>query len=980
MKKRFQNLLTLLKSPATLRALGYVLFWSWHLLYLLFLFVGFSTITLPLMIQGVWAGWIPAQFLGYVIPLYLVPLLAIGLALTRLRKQPLRLLLLGYGIEAPFLIINLVRVFALRQLTPAMWWVAGIVFVGMLTLLWYILFPPKMHENRIVQVLRQVGVVCFSLFALYVALFVAIYALPMGVVIITNALSGVWYFLTHPQQWLELFGVSAGLAISAVFGGYTATLLAGLPICLPIVAWRMARNQWLAWGRGRILAGGVSVLTVAVLVLAMWRTTQQPQRAAFAQLQTAPTSLAQAQQLQANAPTLRAGLLNAYLAKFRYASSQGEVLHISEFYANAFGGGEISDFAKMQKKWKWLQNTYEWLVSPVLYQPYAPIDSPELGEFAMPREAEESAELYQRFFDRPINQGEQTAVVSAVRSTWDAQQARLAWQAVDEREVHLDQQEISVVEHGDWAEVTLFEAYRNETFENQEVVYYFNLPESAALTGLWLSETPNRADAFEYVVAPRGAAQQVYQEQIVVRRDPALLEQIGPRQYRLRAFPVLPKTATFADMENRTSLLGGQMQVEAGSGLYLWMSYSVMGSPAGWALPQLAEKRNLFWDSHSQRILGGQSFSQDVWLPGYLPASRASQPQAHRTDFPNGQSVLALPVDGAPADPIFSPGTRFAVILDRSGSMEEQADAVKAALQELNTLPERGVTLDLYLTAAEVRGESASRLAWQTLKPEQLFAFGGQHPAELLTQFQSLVGSDSYTAILVLSDASGYELGESPVVVPSAEDLGAPLWFVHLGGLPLGYDDVTLESLQASGGGATDSLQNALANIALSQQATQPDHWRVQVDGYQWWTVPTTAVSQIAPQLTQSDSEFASLAARRLLVSEFQRRQAALTDLAVLDALHAIAVENHVVSPYSSMIVLVNEAQRERLKELSEQADRFEREVEEIGETLDPTLNGVPEPHEWALLALAGILLIGWYWRKRLFSSASPAGVYSQNG
>lgn len=976
MKKRFLQLLTFIKSPTALRLLGYVLFWSWHLLYLIFLFAGFSTITLPLMIQGVWAGWIPAQFLGYVLPLYLVPLLAIGLALTRLRKQPLRLLLLGYGIEAPVLIINLVRVFALRQLNPAMWLVVGVVLVGMLTLLGYILFPPKLHENRMVQLLRQVGVVCFSLFALYVALFVAIYALPIGTMVVRNALSGVWYFLTHPQEWVQLLGISAGIAISAVFAGYTATLLAGLPICLPIVAWRMARNQWLAWGRGRLLAGGVSLLTVLVLALALWRTTQQPQRATFAQLKTTPTSLAQAQQLQANAPALQAGLLNAYLAKFRYASTQGEVLHISELYANAFGGGEISDFAQMQRKLKWLQNTYEWLVFPVLYQPYAPIEFPKLGEFALSREAEESAELYQRFFDRPINQGEQAAIVSAVRSTWDAQQARLAWQAVDEREVHLDQQEISVVEHGDWAEVTLFEAYRNETFENQEVVYYFNLPESAALTGLWLSETPNRAEAFEYVVAPRGAAQQVYQEQIVVRRDPALLEQIGPRQYRLRAFPVLPKAVTFENMENRTSLLGGTMAVTEGSGLYLWMSFSVMGSPEGWALPQLAEKRNLFWDSHSQRTIGGESFSQDVWLPGYLPANQAHQPQAHRTDFPNGQSVLALPVGSAPVEATFSPGTRFAVILDRSGSMTEQANAVQAALQELNALQASGVALDLYLTATEVRGESASRLPWQTLKPEQLFAFGGQHPAQLLAQFESLKGSDTYTAILVLSDASGYELGESPVLVPSAQDLGAPLWFVHLGGLPLGYDDATLESLQASGGGATDSLSNALINIALSQQATQADRWLVQVDGYQWWTVPTPAVSEIAPELAQSDAAFAGLAARRLLVSEFQRHQAALTDLTVLDALHAIAVENHVVSPYSSMIVLVNEAQRERLKELSEQADRFEREVEEIGETLDPTLNGVPEPHEWALLVLAGILLIGWYWRKRRVSHQSVASVY----
>lgn len=39
-------------------------------------------------------------------------------------------------------------------------------------------------------------------------------------------------------------------------------------------------------------------------------------------------------------------------------------------------------------------------------------------------------------------------------------------------------------------------------------------------------------------VAPRGAAKQVYEESVSRGIDPALLAQVGPRQYQLRVFPI----------------------------------------------------------------------------------------------------------------------------------------------------------------------------------------------------------------------------------------------------------------------------------------------------------------------------------------------------------------------------------------------------------------------------------------------------------
>ena len=64
------------------------------------------------------------------------------------------------------------------------------------------------------------------------------------------------------------------------------------------------------------------------------------------------------------------------------------------------------------------------------------------------------------------------------------------------------------------------------------------------------------------------------------------------------------------------------------------------------------------------------------------------------------------------------------------------------------------------------------------------------------------------------------------------------------------------------------------------------------------------------------------------------------------------------------MIVLVTPQQQSRLDSLEKGADRFDRELEELGDTLGadpnapPPISGVPEPEEWLLIAVAGILLV----------------------
>lgn len=75
---------------------------------------------------------------------------------------------------------------------------------------------------------------------------------------------------------------------------------------------------------------------------------------------------------------------------------------------------------------------------------------------------------------------------------------------------------------------------RNRVDTNQEVYLEFSLPTDNLITDLKLGPDLR----YQGIIAPRGAAESVYQQGIRQNIDPAILTQVGPRTYRLRVFPV----------------------------------------------------------------------------------------------------------------------------------------------------------------------------------------------------------------------------------------------------------------------------------------------------------------------------------------------------------------------------------------------------------------------------------------------------------
>ena len=81
-----------------------------------------------------------------------------------------------------------------------------------------------------------------------------------------------------------------------------------------------------------------------------------------------------------------------------------------------------------------------------------------------------------------------------------------------------------------------------------------------------------------------------------------------------------------------------------------------------------------------------------------------------------------------------------------------------------------------------------------------------------------------------------------------------------------------------------------------------------------------------------------------------------------------MALKYEIATSYSSMIVLVEVNQQRLLDKLSDLDDRYQREVEALGDTTPNSpvpLAGVPEPHEWPLMALVAALLVYISYTKR---------------
>jgi putative PEP-CTERM system integral membrane protein len=376
--------------------------------------------------------------------------------------------------------------------------------------------------------------------------------------------------------------------------------------------------------------------------------------------------------------------------------------------------------------------------------------------------------------------------------------------------------------------------------------------------------------------------------------------------------------------------------------MHLWLTYKVVQQDGNWPLPQLSERRNVYWTGQTKRLVNGKTAAgQDQWLPAALPA-QASPAIAHQVTLPQSGHILANPF--ADSRWQLPAGKHFAVILDDSYSMNAHQQAVKETFNWLQKQIVGQNKIDLYQTAAApAQPQRLDNL--KQFDANQAVFYGTLQPRQMLQQFQQLRGDTPYDAVILITDAGSYELSQD-----SKEGLAmpAPLWMLHLGGFQPAYDDATLEAIQSSGGNVSTQIQDVMRRIATQPGLGEGTSLLNITDGYAWFLSRSPN-----PTAAKDDEGFAPLAARQWVaqVSEAVKP----TDLTQLDAIHAVAKKYEIVTPYSSMIVLVNDQQREDLKRAEQQRDRFDREVEDQ-QLPQPTgvdqISAVPEPAEGLLLII----------------------------
>ena len=922
------------KLKKLLKFLAYSTFWGWNLIFLAVFYCGILPIIGVPLVLATFDGDIPLDFSIAFLTLIIVPVGASYVGLKYLSKQPGQLMRLFYGVEAPLVTWCLLRLFLFRELT----WASGLVLGTLLITIFAFaveIVRGYINNQRVYSWLQAIAHSLMLLMGLYLGLVLLFYAIPVAIWVIAGIfyfivgffsfgwVESLWYELTHSLSWIY-WSIIAGLLL--ILFNFSAALFIGMPTAITGLYLSSGRKVLLQFAQqyGKKAASILTISTISCWLVLLLIFNQQPQVKTFAWLSQTPQNRTE---LLAAATTISKGLVNANLHPYRYLSTTADNNHIYSIYRDL-------NFPKFFALF--LQHKYNQLLSPFLYQ-------------GSRQDVSKAADLYAQFFDAPLQKAERKSVRHALQSTAIVDQAKAGLLNIDQKKVWLEKQEVNLTPHGDWAEVEIHEVYQNQTNDVEEILYYFSLPESAAITGLWLGESEDKTQRFPFQVSPRGAAQEVYNSQVRRTRpvDPALLEQVGFGQYRLRAFPVPPRRTS------REISRG-----EPASKMHLWLTYKVLQQKGGWALPQLAEKRNIFWTGQTQRIRNGKrkwAFGNDWFEDSWYEQTTsdkskdiASRRTSHQIQLANGYQVALQPL--ANQNYILPQNQTYALLLDTSYSMKDRLDAIKNTL-DWGTTNLGNNDLDLFVIDSQDRSRRFEEIS--DLDPAQLSFYGSILNPEMLDKFNTLRGDKHYDAVLIVTDEGSYELNQDRQTIPQ---LDAPLWMIHLDHqLPRAYDDTILQALQNSHGGVATDLATVMQRLG-----TELAQGTAVVDGYSWKVSPSNNLA--------TTTGIEPLAARQLVdyFTKYNQNELSLTQL---DQIHQIAKEHNLVTPYSSMIVLVNDQQRELLKAAEAKSDRFEREVEtgveQLNQPFSPfEVSGVPEPDWWVLLVIVAIAL-GFIWQQQ---------------
>lgn len=499
-------------------------------------------------------------------------------------------------------------------------------------------------------------------------------------------------------------------------------------------------------------------------------------------------------------------------------------------------------------------------------------------------------------------------------------------------EVIVDNRKITVTTDYDQmlATVTVDETYSNSTMREQEVVYEFFVEGTAVMHDLKLG--PNLE--FEGIVAPSGAARKLYNQEVSRTRDPALLEQVGPKQYRLSVFPVPGKN-------DRITLNGKPQRVQ--------FSYTTTLTPRGFALPNYTQERNVDSVQEFSLTLDGETTSgkktdtfvtSDAIQAATTKLCQAGSEQSTRTDLGIGVGYLVTSAscDTPQERDMFAAvsGKKIALVQDVSyqNKNNQLAQQLSKYLdQNLKLLTNNQFDLFQYndLLSAPITLTASN---YPELFGAETVYFGSSDFAKVIDSLNL-----EYDLIFLWTNADEADINQLQ------PNLSSPLYIIHSDTI-FPYGSKLMAELWRTNGDVFVSWNDAKEQAAIalnSNLANQSNRQLLAHDVFFKLELQATNIepsSQLQDLLdeselsqlrsldlnTDSNDPLSYLMAQRYIQDQYRQKQTQIVDYLYLDKIHQLSEQAGVVSPYSSYIALVNQRQLDDLERFSDQFDRYQED------------------------------------------------------
>lgn len=887
-------------------------FWTFNL------FAGFVgiLILLPAFVTLLGAfissGQAPIEYPFMLLLLSILPLFSIYVALRLVPSGDWRRLLTFFcTIEYPLFMLFLCRCVLFQDLSWGLIANEIILVLGVITQ-GYLMIVGHERLKKLAQALTFCVQIIYLIFLFKIALIVLIPVLP-GIV---GFMKAVPTLFLNPGMIMSLLMVMVVLGPIALLVFFLTIFP---PFALTCTSFLTLKESFFTMKARIGAAPSIGLVFLAILSFAGIRQIAliQPQKGIFELLEKNFSEPSEQDSLLDQEGHVRRGLVNAYLSSYRYLADQTRPPNVGQSYSRY-----IETVGR--KSEERINHFYNGLIAEFIYQGDRSAD------------AASAEQWYLRFFDKDMQEAERSAINTALRSSLFGGESKGGLIDIDAEKILLRGQQIEIKEADDLAEITVHESYSSESVRIEEVVYHFALPEDVALTGLWLSDGSNLDKKFAFRISPRGAAQSVYNSIVAERQDPALLEQVGPNIYRLRVFPITQTNAGRAS--ERVDM-------------HMWFSYVAAPDATGnWPVPQLIERRNVYWDDRTERTVNGQIVeNSDDWFTKIpvKPSHKADELEFRWNHYKVSRSLLTSKNSLASGK-----GGPVAVIIDTSRSMKEYLPGIRDQLRQYSQYNLEFFTLD-----------NGKLVAHGSPKAGELSAFGRSSINQLIDAYQE--NNKHYSALLILTDEGNYdEKWHLRANLP-------PTFIIHCSQkYPRDYGDDLSVFLMINGNGIAFSIGDALKRLAAFEQlaGTSAPYFRITENSIWRFTEQKDAVASRSSNV-KSMVPLQALAAKEFIPHLTNAREDADNKVKVeaLNQAHELAIQNGIVTLFSSMIVLVNDRQQKALDEAEAKSNKFERKTETGIEALQGmvgSISATPEPHEWILFGLVLVALM-MFLRKR---------------